>query len=94
MNEDRIAGTARNIGGKVEEGVGRATGDIKEQVQGKLDQAAGTAQDLYGQTAEVARDTAVTFEKWLRRHIETKPYAAVAVALGIGWLIGRTHRPL
>ena len=44
MNEDRIAGTARNIGGKVEEGVGRATGDIKEQVQGKLDQAAGAAQ--------------------------------------------------
>jgi uncharacterized protein YjbJ (UPF0337 family) len=94
MNEDRIAGTARNIGGKVDEGVGRATDDIKEQVQGKLDQAAGTAQDLYGQTAEVARDTAVTFEKWLRQTIETKPYAAAAVALGIGWLIGRTHRPL
>jgi uncharacterized protein YjbJ (UPF0337 family) len=91
---DRIAGTARNIGGKVEEGVGRATGDIKEQLQGKLDQAAGAAQDLYGQTAEVARDTAVTFEKWLRDTIETKPYAAVAVAFGIGWLIGRTHRPL
>jgi uncharacterized protein YjbJ (UPF0337 family) len=94
MNEDRIAGTARNIGGKLEEGVGRATRDIKEEVQGKLDQAAGTAQDLYGQTAEVARDTAVTFEKWLRDTIETKPYVAVAVALGIGWLIGRTHRPL
>ena len=94
MNEDRIAGTARNIGGKVEEGVGRATRDIKEQMQGKLDQAAGTAQDLYGQTAEVARDTAVTFEKWLRQTIETRPYAAVVVALGIGWLIGRTHRPL
>ena len=93
MNEDRIAGTARNIGGKVEEGVG-ATGDIKEQVQGKLDQAAGAAQDLYGQTADVARDTAVTFEKWLRSSIETKPYAAVAVALSIGWLIGRMHRPL
>jgi ElaB/YqjD/DUF883 family membrane-anchored ribosome-binding protein len=86
MNEDRIAGTARNIGGKVE--------DIKEQVQGKLDQAAGTAHDLYGQTAEVARDTAVTFEKRLRQTIETKPYAAVVVAVGIGWLIGRTHRPL
>jgi uncharacterized protein YjbJ (UPF0337 family) len=94
MNEDRIAGTARNIGGKLDEGVGRATRDIKEQVQGKLDQAAGTAQDLYGQTAEVARDTAVTFEKWLRDSIETKPYVAVAVALGIGWLIGRMHRPL
>ena len=31
MNEDRIAGTARNLGGKLEEGVGRVTGDIKEQ---------------------------------------------------------------
>ena len=73
MNEDRIAGTARNIGGKLEEGVGRATGDIKEQVQGKLDQAAGAAQDLYGQTAEVARDTAVTFEKWLRAALRPSP---------------------
>jgi uncharacterized protein YjbJ (UPF0337 family) len=94
MNEDRKAGTARNIGGKVAEGVGRITGDTEQQVQGKLDQAAGAAQDLYGQTAEVARETAVTFEKWLRGNMETKPYAAVAVALGIGWLIGRTHRPL
>ena len=83
MNEDRIAGTARNLGGKLEEGVGRVTSDLKEQVQ-----------DLYGQTADVARGTAVTFEKWLRSSIETKPYAAVAVALGIGWLIGRMHRPL
>ena len=54
MNEDRTAGTARNLGGKAEEGVGRVTGDIKEQVQGKLDRAAGAAQDLYGQTADVA----------------------------------------
>jgi uncharacterized protein YjbJ (UPF0337 family) len=94
MNEDRVTGTARNLGGKLEEGVGRVTGDIKEQVQGKLDQAAGGAQDLYGQTTDVALDSAVTFEKWLRSSVETKPYAAVAVALGIGWLIGRMHRPL
>ena len=73
MNEDRIAGTARNLGGKLEEGVGRVTGDIKEQVQGKLDQAAGAAQDLYGQTADVARDTAVTVEKWLRSTLKPSP---------------------
>jgi uncharacterized protein YjbJ (UPF0337 family) len=94
MNENRTADTARNIGGTVAEGVGRITGDTEEQVQGKLDQAAGSAQDLYGQTAEVARHTAVTFEKWLRGTIKTKPHAAVAVALGIGWLIGRTRRRL
>ena len=94
MDEDRISGTARNVGGKIEEGVGRLTGDARTQIQGKLDQAAGAAQDLYGQTADAARDTAATFDKWLRRTIETQPYTAAMVALGIGWLLGRMHRPL
>ena len=94
MDEDRVYGTARNLGGKVEEGLGRTTGDMKTQLQGKLDQAAGTAQDLYGQAADTARDTAVTFDKWLRTTIETQPYTAALVALGIGWPLGRMHRPL
>jgi uncharacterized protein YjbJ (UPF0337 family) len=94
MDENRVSGTVRNVGGKAEEGLGRVTGDLKTQVQGKLDQAAGAAQDLYGQTADVARDTAVTFDKWLRSTIETQPYTAAMVALGIGWLLGRMHRPL
>jgi uncharacterized protein YjbJ (UPF0337 family) len=94
MDENRISGTARNLGGKVEEGVGRATGDMTTQLQGKLDQAAGAAQDLYGQAADAARDTAATFDKWLRTTIETQPYTTAIVALGIGWLLGRMHRPL
>jgi len=94
MNEDRISGTARNLGGKAEEGFGRVTGDAKTQIQGKLDQAAGTAQDLYGQAADAAIDTVTTFDKWLRTTIETQPYTTALVALGIGWLLGRTHRPL
>ncbi len=94
MDEDRISGTARNVSGKIEEGVGRLTGDARTQVRRKLDQAAGAAQDPYGQTADGARDTAATFDKWLRRTIETQPYTAALVALGIGWLVGRMHRPL
>ncbi len=94
MDENRLSGTARNLGGKAEEGVGRLTGDVKTQLQGKLDQTAGAAQDLYGQTADAARETAVTFDKWLRNTIETQPYTAAMVALGIGWLLGRMHRPL
>jgi uncharacterized protein YjbJ (UPF0337 family) len=101
MDENRIAGTARNIGGKVEEGVGRAMGDSKTQIRGIADQAAGTAQDLYGQArdtaadaAVAARDSAASLEKWLRSTIETQPYTAAIVAFGIGWLLGRMHRPL
>lgn len=48
MDENRFEGTARNIGGKVQEGVGRATGDVKTKTEGVMNQAAGAAQDLYG----------------------------------------------
>ena len=81
MDENRITGTARNLGGKVEEGVGRVTGDAKTQVRGMADEAAGAAQDLYGQArdtaadaAVAARDSAASLEKWLRRTIETYNY--------------------
>jgi uncharacterized protein YjbJ (UPF0337 family) len=94
MDENRISGTTRNIGGKIEEGAGKLVGDTKTQLQGKLDQASGAAQDLYGQAADAARETATGFDKWIRATIETQPYTAAAVALGIGWLLGRMHRPL
>jgi uncharacterized protein YjbJ (UPF0337 family) len=99
MNEDRMEGSAKNLGGKIEEGFGRATGDVKSQGEGKINQAAGAAQELYGQARETAGDAAalvgrqaVGFEKWLHETIETKPYTAVAVALAAGWLIGRMGR--
>ena len=94
MDENRVSGTAKNIGGKIEEGAGKLVGDSRTQIQGKLDQASGAAQDLYGQAADAARETATGFDKWLRTTIETQPYTAAAVALGIGWLLGRMHRPL
>ena len=66
MNEDRIAGTARNMGGKVQEGLGRVTGDAKSQADGLVNQAAGAAQDLYGHAKDTAADAAqeirVSFE--------------------------------
>jgi uncharacterized protein YjbJ (UPF0337 family) len=94
MDENRLSGAARNVGGKIEEGAGRLAGDAKTQIRGKLDQVSGTAQDLYGQTADATREKAAEFEKWLRTTIETQPYTAALVALGIGWLLGRMHRPL
>ena len=94
MDENRIEGSARNLGGKVQEGVGRVTGDAQSTIEGVVNQAAGTAQNLYGQSADVARQTASTLGSWLRNAIETQPYTTAIVALGIGWLLGRMHRPL
>ena len=94
MDDDRITGTARKVGGKIQEDVGRFTADTQAQIKEMANQAAGTAQDLYGQAADATRDTAATFDKWLRNTIETQPYTTAIVALGIGWLLGRMHRPL
>ena len=84
MDENRVAGTARNVGGKAQEGLGRVVGDAKTQVEGIANQVKGTAQDLYGQardgasqiaddTVAAARRTASSFESTLRDTIETQP---------------------
>jgi uncharacterized protein YjbJ (UPF0337 family) len=99
MNEDRLSGTAKNLGGQVEEGFGRATGDVKTQFQGKAKQMEGTLQEAYGQAKETAAEAAEAIREagseagdFLRTTIEQRPYTTAAVALGIGFLIGRFGR--
>ena len=41
-----------------------------------------------------ARKTANSFETAAREIIENQPYTTVGIALAIGWLLGRIHRPL
>jgi uncharacterized protein YjbJ (UPF0337 family) len=99
MNGDGVEGTAKNLGGKLEEGFGRATGDVKSQVEGSVKQAVGAAQDLYGQArgtageaAAVVRRQAGSLEETIRENVETRPYTAVAIALAVGWCVGRLGR--
>ena len=94
MDENRVEGTARNLGGKDQEGFGKVTGDARAQAEGVVNQAVGATQDLSGQAADTVRETASSFEKALRHTIETQPYTSAFVALGMGWLLGRMHRPL
>ena len=83
----------------------RALGDAKKQAGEVAGAVSDAAQDVYGQARESAADvvdtantaarrTAGSFEQAIRNTIETQPYTAVAIALGIGWLLGRMHRPL
>jgi ElaB/YqjD/DUF883 family membrane-anchored ribosome-binding protein len=83
----------------------RAMGDARKQVRGVADQISDAAQDIYGQAADSASQvagatssaalkTAGSFERALRSLIEDQPYTAVALAVGLGWLLGRMHRPL
>ena len=87
--------------GKAQEALANATGKAGTVAEGAANQLKGTAQDLYGQAmdgpanvADAARETVSSLERILRTTIEQQPYTAVAIALGIGWLLGRAHRPL
>jgi len=55
MDNDRVKGSAKNIGGKVKEGLGKATGDRKTEAEGKADQAKGKAQNTYGSAKDKLR---------------------------------------
>ena len=94
MDENRVEGTVREYSGRFQEDVGSVTGDANTRAEGAMNAAAGAAQQLYGQTADTARHTATTLDSWFRNAIETQPYTTAAVALGIGWLLGRMRRPL
>jgi uncharacterized protein YjbJ (UPF0337 family) len=56
MDKDRIAGSAKDFAGKVEGAAGDATGDAKTQASGRMREAAGSVQNLYGQAKDAARD--------------------------------------
>jgi uncharacterized protein YjbJ (UPF0337 family) len=99
MDENRIAGTAKNVGGKIEEGFGRATGDAKTRATGQARQVEGDLQDLYGQAKDTAANVAATVrggasdvEDIIRSTIETRPYTTAFVALCLGWFLGRMGR--
>jgi ElaB/YqjD/DUF883 family membrane-anchored ribosome-binding protein len=83
----------------------RAFGDAKKQAASLAGGVSDAAQAIYGQAADsaanvadaatnAAQRTSSSFEKALRNTIENQPYTAVMVALGLGWLLGRMHRPL
>lgn len=56
MDKDRIEGAAKNIKGKIKEGVGKITGDTKTEAEGKADQAEGKVQNTIGGIKDKARE--------------------------------------
>ena len=71
---DQFEGTAREMGGRVQQTIGEAIGDAKTQATGLYNQAAGQAQQQAARLSDV---------------IKEQPLAATLVAVGIGYLLGR-----
>ncbi|MDB5590456.1 CsbD family protein [Enterovirga sp.] len=58
MDSDRVAGTAKKMGGQAESALGGLTGDAKTQAEGRSAEAQGTVQAAYGQAREAVQDYA------------------------------------
>ena len=77
MDENRAEGFTRDIGGKVQDAVGGLTGDAATQARGKVNQAAGQAQEVYGQAMDAVKEFAVD-----------QPVTALMTAMGVGVILG------
>jgi uncharacterized protein YjbJ (UPF0337 family) len=77
VDENRVEGTARNIGGKVQDAVGAVIGDRATQTRGQINQAAGSAQDAYGQAVDGVRSFA-----------SDQPIVALLSAITLGMVLG------
>ncbi len=56
VDKDRVEGSAKNIGGKIKEGLGKLTGDSKTEAEGKMDQTEGKVQNTVGGIKDSIRD--------------------------------------
>ena len=56
MDEDRVEGAAKNFGGKIKEGVGKAVGDEKLRREGQVDQVKGRTENAIGGLKDKARE--------------------------------------
>ena len=84
MSEDRIVGAVRQGLGRVQDAVGGLTADTALQVRGKLNEAAGSAQETVG----VARDRALDLIDEVEAYTRQNPRAALALTLGAGVVLG------
>lgn len=84
MTDERIEGVVRKGVGRVQDAFGGLTGDAATQVRGKINQAAGSAEDLFGQAREMGEGLLEDLEGYAREN----PLPTLAVTLGVGVVVG------
>lgn len=96
---DQVLGAAKQGVGRVQDAVGGLTGNGSTQIKGKLNEAAGSAQQAYGQLTDgvrdVLEDTLETVRGEIHARLDTvetyvkdKPLPAVAIAATLGIVLG------
>jgi uncharacterized protein YjbJ (UPF0337 family) len=101
MDENRVEGTAKDIGGNIKGAVGDLTGDTKTQASGAVDQIVGTAQRTYGKikdsvSSSGAGSTMVDqldeASAFLGDTVAERPLTSLLVAGAVGYVLAMLMR--
>ena len=84
MDENTAEGTITEGVGKLKDAAGGLTGDVGLQGEGKFDQLSGKTQRQFGDTMDEAQDQLEGVTSLIR----DRPFTAVGIAAGIGFLLG------
>jgi uncharacterized protein YjbJ (UPF0337 family) len=57
MDKDRIAGSAKQVEGKIKEAVGKVVGDEKLKTEGRAEQVEGKVQNIAGSVKDAVKDS-------------------------------------
>ena len=99
MDDNRVADTVRNVGGKTQEVAGRVTGGgAGAAAEGVINQVKGTSENLHCQTRDSAAEAAgatrksvSSFERFCAQRLND---SLTSRFLGTGCLMNPSHRPL
>ncbi|MEO9132265.1 MAG: CsbD family protein [Sphingomonas sp.] len=88
MSTDTVIGEGRDLGGKIEEGIGNATGDTELQATGVADQLRGNLQKTFGET----KDKVGPLVDQAKQFAKDRPWATAALLGTIGIALINTLR--
>ena len=99
MSDDRIEGAAKQGFGRLQDAVGGVLGSDKTQVKGKLNEAAGSLQNTYGQVKDQAADVLDQVKDQtqdgyaqVEAFIQEQPLTAAVIGVGVGLVLGLVLR--
>ena len=104
MDKDRVKGSADQVKGALKEAAGDLTGDAKLKAEGKADNLKGKVENAVGGAKDAVKEAAKKLNHTLdragigttgsavRHAVRTRPLEAVALAAGIGAMVGALIR--
>ena len=99
MTDQRIDGAATELEGKVQNGLGRLTGDAKLQLDGRINEVKGRAMDAYGRVIDgldgLVEKAPVEYQGRARQGLDfarRKPLLTTGIDAGLAMLLSGLGR--